>query len=131
MPGFTGIAFRARPDGSQYKLFYMRPGNSRADDQAMRNHSVQYTSEPAFGWEKLRRNWPFIYEYYAELQLDEWTKVKIEVHGRRATLYLNGSPNPSLIVDGLKGEDLRGLSPCGVIQEKNLFFESENHSGQP
>src|ERR1700757_4071437 len=41
MPGFTGIAFRARPDGSQYELFYLRPGNSKADDKAMRNHSVQ------------------------------------------------------------------------------------------
>ena len=69
MPGFTGIAFRARPDGSQYELFYLRPGNSKAEDQAMRNHSVQYTSEPAYGWEKLRRNWPFIYESYADQQL--------------------------------------------------------------
>ena len=41
MPGFIGIAFRARPDASHYELFYIRPGNSRSDDQAMRNHSVQ------------------------------------------------------------------------------------------
>jgi hypothetical protein len=40
-PGFTGIAFRARPDASHYEMFYLRPGNSRSDDQAMRNHSVQ------------------------------------------------------------------------------------------
>src|SRR5258708_945822 len=53
MPGFTGIAFRARPDASHYEMFYLRPGNSRSDDQAMRNHSVQYTAEPGFGWEKL------------------------------------------------------------------------------
>jgi len=43
MPGFTGIAFRARPDGSHFEMFYLRPGNSKAEDQAMRNHSVQYT----------------------------------------------------------------------------------------
>ena len=41
-PGFTGIAFRARPDASHYELFYLRPGNSRSEDQAKRNHSVQY-----------------------------------------------------------------------------------------
>jgi hypothetical protein len=41
-PGFVGIAFRARPDASHYELFYLRPGNSEAADQAMRNHSVQY-----------------------------------------------------------------------------------------
>ena len=55
-----------RPDGSHYELFYLRPGNSQADDQAIRNHSVQYVSAPNFGWEKLRRQWPFIYEAYAE-----------------------------------------------------------------
>jgi hypothetical protein len=40
MPGFVGIAFRAKTDGSHYDLFYLRPGNSHAEDQAMRNHSV-------------------------------------------------------------------------------------------
>jgi hypothetical protein len=29
MPGFIGIAFRARPDASHYELFYIRPGNSK------------------------------------------------------------------------------------------------------
>ena len=57
-PGFVGIAFRARPDASHYELFYLRPGNSEAADQAMRNHSVQYVSEPEFGWYRLRRDWP-------------------------------------------------------------------------
>jgi len=106
MPGFVGIAFRARPDASRYELFYLRPGNSHADDQAMRNHSVQYTSEPNYGWYKLRREWPSVYESHAELQPETWTKVKIEVKGRSARLYLNGSEQPSLVVDGLKGEDL-------------------------
>ncbi len=68
MPGFVGIAFRARPDASRYELFYLRPGNSHAEDQAMRNHVVQYTSEPDFGWYKLRREWPWVYESHAELQ---------------------------------------------------------------
>lgn len=108
MPGFVGIAFRARLDASRYELFYIRPGNSRADDQSMRNHSVQYVSEPDFDWYKLRRQWPWVYEAYAPLQLETWTHFKIEVTGRSATLYLNGSDSPSLIVDGLKGQDLRG-----------------------
>src|SRR5437899_10861329 len=68
MPGFVGIAFRARPDGSRYELFYLRPGNARSDDQAMRNHSVQYVSPPDFDWYKLRREWPWVYEAQADLQ---------------------------------------------------------------
>src|SRR6266550_8259587 len=79
MPGFVGIAFRARPDASRYDLFYLRPGNARSDDQAMRNHSVQYTSEPDNGWYKLRRQWPWVYEAWAELKTETWTKIKIEV----------------------------------------------------
>ena len=42
MPGFFGVAFRAQSDASRYEFFYLRPVNSRADDQAMRNHSMQY-----------------------------------------------------------------------------------------
>ncbi len=122
MPGFTGIAFRARPDGSRYEMFYLRPGNSRSEDQAMRNHSVQYVSEPGFGWEKLRRQWPFLYEAYADLQPEEWTHVKIEVRGRKATLYLNGSANPSLVVDGLKGEDLQGAVALWSYAREESYF---------
>ena len=108
MPGFVGIAFRARQDASRYELIYVRPGNSTAPDQAMRNHSVQYVSEPDFDWYKLRREWPWVYESHAELKLETWTHYKLEVKGRSAALYLNGSEQPSLVVDGLKGEDLQG-----------------------
>jgi hypothetical protein len=107
-PGFLGIAFRVKPDASRYELFYLRPGNSEGADQAMRNHTVQYVSEPDFGWYRLRREWPSIYESHAEVAMETWTKVRIEVAGRTAKLYLNGSAKPSLVVDGLKGEDLHG-----------------------
>lgn len=123
-PGFAGIAFRGRRDGRHYELFYLRPGNATEDDQAKRNHSVQYTSEPDFGWEKLRRNWPFIYESYADLQTDEWTKLKIEVHGRQAKLYVNGSDKPSLIVDGLKGEGLQGAIALWGYTGQETYFSN-------
>jgi hypothetical protein len=122
MPGFIGIAFRARPDASHYELFYLRPGNSQSNDQAMRNHSVQYCEAPDFTWFKLRREWPAIYESYAELEPETRTKLKIEVKGRSAKLYLNGSARPSLVVDGLKGEDLRGaVALWGYPGEESYF----------
>lgn len=124
MPGLVGIAFRARPDASRYELFYLRPGNARSDDQAMRNHSVQYTSEPDFNWYKLRRGWPWIYEAYADLRPETWTKVRIEVMGRSAKLYLNGSENPSLVVDGLKGQDLRGGVALWSYQGEEAYFSN-------
>jgi len=122
MPGFVGIAFRVRPDASHYELFYLRPGNSQSDDQAMRNHSVQYSEAPDFSWYRLRREWPWVYESHADLQLETWTKVKIEVSGRSARLYVNGSTKPSLVVDGLKGEDLRAASHFGALPARSRIF---------
>jgi len=121
-PGFVGIAFRARPDTSHYEIFYLRPGNAEAEDQAMRNHVVQYSATPGFDWYELRRTWPWVYESHADLALETWTKVRIEVAGRAAKLYLNGSSKPALVVDGLKGEDLRGsVALWGYAGEESYF----------
>jgi hypothetical protein len=122
MPGFTGIVFRAKPDGSEYEQFYIRPKNALSDNQSMRNHSVQYCAEPSFGWYKLRREWPFVYESYAEIEPETWIKVKIEVAGRTARIFLNGSAQPSLIVDGLKSSNLRGaIGLWGYAGEESYF----------
>ena len=123
-PGFVGIAFRARSDATHYELFYLRPGNSEAADQAMRNHAVQYSSEPEFGWYRLRREWPSVYESHAELAMETWTKVRIEVAGRAAKLYLNGSAKPSLVVDGLKGEDLHGAVGLWSFTDEEAYFSN-------
>jgi hypothetical protein len=123
-PGFVGIAFRVRPDASHYELFYLRPGNSEAPDQAMRNHAVQYVSAPDFGWYRLRRQWPWVYESHAELAMETWTKVRIEVAGRAAKLYLNGSAKPSLVVDGLKGEDLHGAVGLWSFTNEEAHFSN-------
>ena len=124
MPGFVGIAFRAKTDASRYDMFYLRPGNSHSEDQAMRNHSVQYVAEPGFGWHKLRREWPSIYESHAELQPETWTAVKIEIHGRNARLYINGSQTPSLVVHDLKGEDLQGSVALWGYPAEEAYFSN-------
>jgi hypothetical protein len=124
MPGFVGIAFRARRDASRYELFYLRPGNASSEDQAMRNHSVQYVSVPDFDWYELRREWPWVYESYADLHMGTWMHVRIEVNGRRAELYIGGSKNPSLIVDGLKGEDLRGGIALWPYAGEEAYFSN-------
>ena len=124
MPGFIGIAFRARPDASHYDMFYVRPGNSHSPDQAMRNHSVQYVEGPDFGWYKLRREFPFVYESYADLKTESWIRMKIEVSGRDAKLYLNGSGEASLVVHGLRGEDLRGSVALWGYQGEEAYFSN-------
>jgi hypothetical protein len=122
MPGFSGLSFRANPDGSEYELFYLRPKNSLSDDQAMRNHAVQYSAEPDFSWYRLRREWPSAYESYADIQPETWIKLRIEVAGRSARVFLNGSAKPSLVVDGLKSRNLHGgIALWGYAGEETYF----------
>jgi len=106
--GFVGIAFRVR-DEKTYDAFYLRPTNGRADDQERRNHATQYISHPDWTWNKLRTETPGKYESYVDLQPGVWTKVKIEVKGDHARLYVNDAAQPCLIVNDVKsGASARG-----------------------
>ena len=100
--GFVGVAFRVAGDLSKFECFYLRPTNGRAEDQERRNHSAQYISFPAWPWMKTRQETPSKYESYVDLVPGAWTKVKIEVRGDKAKLYVHGVEQPSLIVNDLK-----------------------------
>jgi len=50
-----------------------------------------------------------MYESYTDMGLNEWIKIKIEVKGKQAKLFLNGNKQPSLVVNDLKmGADVSG-----------------------
>jgi hypothetical protein len=100
--GFVGIAFRVANQGAQYECFYLRPKNGRSDDQLQRNHSAQYISVPDSPWDKLRAESPGKYESYVDLIPGAWTKVRIQVEGRTAKLYVNGAEQPTLVVHDMK-----------------------------
>ncbi len=110
--GFVGIAFRVEGSDSlrTFECFYLRPANGRAEDQLRRNHSTQYTSEPEYTWQRLRKESPGVYESYVDLVPGEWTRVKIVVKDRKARLYVNGAPEPCLVVSELK----KGISTGAV-----------------
>ncbi len=124
MPGFIGFAFRAKPDMSAYDLFYIRPGNAHAEDQAMRNHAAQYAAAPNYSWYELRRGWPWVYEAHAAIQKEGWTHIKIEVAGRTARLYVNGATEPTLIVDGMKNQELRGAVALHGSAGEEAYFSN-------
>jgi hypothetical protein len=114
--GFVGIAFRLQTDRAPndrqaYDAFYLRPTNGRAEDQERRNHSVQYISHPDWTWSRLRRETPSRYEAYADLVPDTWTKIRIEVRGDKARLFVNDAPQPVLIVNDVKS----GASAKGAV----------------
>jgi hypothetical protein len=100
--GFVGVAFRIAPNQTRFECIYLRPTNGRAEDQVRRNHSVQYISIPGFPWQLLRKDFPEKYESYVDLVSGEWTKVKIEVRGDKARLYVHDQQQPTLLVDDLK-----------------------------
>ena len=106
--GFVGVAFRVAPDQSRFECIYLRPTNGRAEDQLRRNHSVQYISVPGFPWHFLRKEFPEKYETYVDLVASEWTRVKIEVRGEKARLYVNGVEQPTLLVNDLKQGQSKG-----------------------
>ena len=107
--GFVGIAFRVKADLRTYDAFYLRPTNGRADDQLRRNHAAQYISHPAWPWYRLRDETPGKYESYVDLEPGKWTRIRIEVQGDHARLFVHGQSQPTLVVNDLKsGADGRG-----------------------
>jgi hypothetical protein len=100
--GFIGVAFRINESNSKFECIYIRPTNGRAEDQLRRNRSTQYFSYPDFKFDRLRHESAGIYESYADMGLNEWITIKIEVKDEKAKLYLNGQEHPVLIVNDLK-----------------------------
>jgi hypothetical protein len=100
--GFIGIAFRIDESNAKFECIYIRPTNGRAEDQLRRNRSTQYFSYPDFKFDRLRKEASGVYESYADMGLNEWITIKIEVKDEKAKLYLDGQEHPVLIVNDLK-----------------------------
>jgi hypothetical protein len=120
--GFIGVAFRINDTNSQFECIYIRPTNGRADDQLRRNHSIQYFSFPDYKFDRLRKDSPGVYESYADMGLNEWIKLKIEVQGKQAKLFINESKQPSLIVNDLKHDNSSGAVGLYVDNGTEGFF---------
>ncbi len=101
--GFIGIAFRIDEKNSKYESIYIRPTNGRAEDQIRRNHSIQYYSYPNYKFDRLRKESPERYETYADMGLNEWITLRIEVKGNKAVLYINDQKSPNFIVNEMLG----------------------------
>ena len=109
--GFIGIAFRIGESNAKFECIYIRPTNGRAEEQLRRNRSTQYFSYPDFKFDRLRNESPGIYESYADMGLNEWISIKIEVQDEKAKLYLNKGEHPVLVVNDLK----HGANACGGV----------------
>lgn len=106
--GFIGVAYRINEDNSKFECIYIRPTNGRADDQVRRNHSIQYFSYPDFKFDRLRKEAPEKYETYADMGLNEWITMRIDIKGNKCQLFLNNQKSPTFIVNDMKSGNASG-----------------------
>ncbi len=130
--GFVGIAFRVQSDMRTFDAFYLRPTNGRADDQERRNHAVQYIAHPDWPWFRLRKETPSRYESYVDLVTGAWTRIRIEVRGARARLYVHGQEQPTLVINDLKsGAQGKGGVALWIDQGTIAHFRDLSVEAEP
>jgi hypothetical protein len=107
--GFIGVYFRIKEDDSAFEGIYVRPKVGRANSQRLRNHAVQYISYPHAKFDTLRKTYPpGSYEGSAPVALNEWIKMRIEVNGETAEMFINDLKYSSFIVDKMLGKHTIG-----------------------
>jgi hypothetical protein len=107
--GFIGVYFRIKEDDSAFESIYVRPKVGRVNNQMFRNHAVQYISYPHAKFDMLRKSYPpGSYEGSAPVALKEWIKMRIEVNGETAEMFINDLKYSSFIVDKMLGDNKIG-----------------------
>jgi hypothetical protein len=99
---FVGVAFHVA-DAQHHEAVYFRPFNFRAADSAAHAHAVQYVSDPAWPWQRLRSEHAGKYEQAVvpEVDGDEWFHVRIVVARPNVQVFVNNATTPTLSVGEL------------------------------
>ncbi len=126
--GIIGVSFRVHGDSAE--RFYIRPENSRGNEQLYRNRSTQYEADPDYSWQRLRREGPGAYESYVDVESGAWTTLRIEVSGSKARLYVNGATQPCLIVNDLKHGSDRGKIALWARISSDAYFSNLKVTGK-
>lgn len=121
--GFIGLAYRINAENSAYESIYIRPTNGRADDQIRRNHSIQYYAYSDYKFDRLRKEFPELYETYADMGLDEWITMRIEFQAKSAKLFLNDQEQPAFLVKEMLGTSATGSIGLWVEIGTEGFFK--------
>lgn len=107
--GFIGVYFRIAEDDSGWESIYVRPKVGRINNQFARNHAVQYFSYPDYKFQTLRDEFPSgSYEGSAPVALNEWIRMRIEINGETAELFINDMKYSTFIVNKMLGDTKKG-----------------------
>ena len=101
--GFIGLAFRITDNNSAFESIYVRPKVGRAANEGARNEAVQYFSYPNYKMDNIGRTPGGPFEASADIGLNEWITMRIEVQGQQATLYINDKKEPVITIKNMKG----------------------------
>jgi hypothetical protein len=95
---FVGVAFHGI-NNETYDAVYFRPFNFR--NQERKNRAVQYIDKPDNDFDILREKHPGKYEHAIVPDTDpnDWFHVKIVLLYPGVKVYVNGSNEPTLVVD--------------------------------
>ncbi|MGP9790922.1 hypothetical protein [Roseinatronobacter sp. NSM] len=91
--GFIGIAYRVQSDLSAYESIYIRPANGICYSPAppRNQRGIQYYSFPDWPFDTLREEDPGRYEAAADIALNRWHNLKIELRGRNFKAMIDGA----------------------------------------
>ena len=107
---FLGVAFHIESD-TAFDAVYLRPFNFRASDSTRHAHAIQYISQPAHPWDRLRSQRSGQYEkpVLPEPDPNAWVHLKVVVRGNDVSAFVNGTGSPALHVQGLSGRSRGGV----------------------
>lgn len=122
--GFIGVAFHIADDLSTFEAVYLRMTNgsrSVPPPPAPRNvFAVQYISYPDRYWRKLRQEHPNRYEKPAPVAIETWHKLRIEIAGSVARVFVDGEA--VLTIDDVRFPDRKGRIGLWVDDGTTGYF---------
>jgi hypothetical protein len=131
LQSFLGIAFYGT-DTNHCNIIYFRPFNFRNADSARWKWSLAYMQIPDFDYARLRKEHPGVYEnrIVPPPAAADWFHARIVITSRQATVYVNHSDKPSLVVELLEGRTggLFGLYSSGLTNDFANLIISNNVS---
>jgi len=92
--GFVGVAFHIDPATKIYEAVYLRMTNGSLNvpppPAPLIDRAVQYVAHPDFHFRVSREKYPGRYERPAKVALGRWHRLRLEIAGSKAEVFVDG-----------------------------------------
>ena len=120
---FAGIAYRISAALDSFEAVYLRPLNGRRLNPGppRDRRAVQHFTYPNWPFDRLREAFPDgEYEAGADIAPDEWTHLRLAIHGARCEVIVDDQP--VLVVERSTAEPATGAIGLFVDTGSEAFF---------